>query len=361
MTEPTETLTPRPIRQEAERAGTEAIEVATNVLRMQLPIDFPGLGHVNCYAMEDERGFALVDPGMPGQKSWEAIQVRLKNAGIPLNRIHTIIVTHSHPDHYGGAERLRAETNADILTHESFKLFFEDNDDFEGEDSSALVLNDAEAMEKVRERFAHDTAWGTKRTPPNEEFLKQVIADRTSGGAFTTVTPTIRVSDGQPVMFAGREWQSIHTPGHTHDHLCLFDPTEGVMLSGDHVLPTITPHIGAWQPQIDPLAQFFSSLKRMTTFEGVTTVLPAHGHPFSDLAGRANHIIDHHIERLDTIRESVDMLGNANVNDHMKLRFKERSWGDMAESETFAHLVHLEELGEVVTLDQPGPTTFARA
>ena len=162
-------------------------------------------------------------------------------------------------------------------------------------------------------------------------------------------------------MFAGREWLSIHTPGHTHDHLCLFDPTEGVMLSGDHVLPTITPHIGAWRPQIDPLAQFFSSLKRMTTFEGVTTVLPAHGHQFSDLAGRANHIIDHHIERLDTIRESVDMLGNANVNDHMKLLFKERSWGDMAESETFAHLVHLEELGEVVTLDRPGPTTFARA
>ena len=35
----------------------------------------------------------------------------------------------------------------------------------------------------------------------------------------------------------------MHTPGHTADHLCLFDPAEGVLLSGDHVLPTITPHI----------------------------------------------------------------------------------------------------------------------
>ena len=35
------------------------------------------------------------------------------------------------------------------------------------------------------------------------------------------------------------------------------------MLSGDHVLPTITPHIGAWGMAEDPLAEFFVSLDRM--------------------------------------------------------------------------------------------------
>ena len=25
---------------------------------------------------------------------------------------------------------------------------------------------------------------------------------------------------------AGREWVSLHTPGHTPDHLCLYDPVE---------------------------------------------------------------------------------------------------------------------------------------
>jgi len=56
-------------KQEQEPASDEVIEVAPGVLRMQLPISMPGLGHVNTYALEDERGFALVDPGLPGPES----------------------------------------------------------------------------------------------------------------------------------------------------------------------------------------------------------------------------------------------------------------------------------------------------
>ena len=87
------------------------------------------------------------------------------------------------------------------------------------------------------------------------------------------------------MTLARREWVAMHTPGHTADHLCLFDPAEGVLLSGDHVLPTITPHISGIGTSEDPLAEFFASLDRMTELEGVTIVLPAHGHPFADLAG----------------------------------------------------------------------------
>ena len=80
---------------------------------MQLPISMPGLGHVNTYALEDERGFALVDPGLPGPESWEALMQRLATAGIPLQRVHTTIVTHSHPDHFGGADQLAEEAGRD--------------------------------------------------------------------------------------------------------------------------------------------------------------------------------------------------------------------------------------------------------
>ena len=41
------------------------------------------------------------------------------------------------------------------------------------------------------------------------------------------------------------------------------------------------------------------------------------------------------------IREIADDLGRADVNAFMKRLFKERSWGEMAESETYAHLEHL--------------------
>ena len=56
-------------------------EVAPNVIRMQLPIWMPGLGHVNMYGLLDDRGLAVVDPGLPGPQSWKALKQRLKIRG----------------------------------------------------------------------------------------------------------------------------------------------------------------------------------------------------------------------------------------------------------------------------------------
>ena len=119
----------KPARQEQESATEEITEVAPNILRMQLPITMPGLGHVNCYALEDERGVAVVDPGLPGPAPWDALVARLGSAGIPLARVHTVIVTHSHPDHFGGAVRIREETGADIVTHERFRVWWDPHRD----------------------------------------------------------------------------------------------------------------------------------------------------------------------------------------------------------------------------------------
>ena len=96
----------RPPRQEQEPASEEVTEVAPGVLRMQLPIWMPGLGHVNMYGLVDDRGLAVVDPGLPGPQSWKALKQRLKTAGYGVKDIHTVVVTHSHPDHFGGAGRL---------------------------------------------------------------------------------------------------------------------------------------------------------------------------------------------------------------------------------------------------------------
>jgi glyoxylase-like metal-dependent hydrolase (beta-lactamase superfamily II) len=129
------------------------------------------------------------------------------------------------------------------------------------------------------------------------------------------------------------------------------------MLTGDHVLPSITPHISGMTPVSDPLAQFFDSLRRMADVQDVSIALPAHGHPFENLGGRAEHIIAHHEDRLDIIREALPNLPNGTVNDFMRVLFRERSWGEMAESETYAHLEHLRELDELLRRTDDG---FAR-
>ena len=107
----------RPRKPEQEPASEEVVEVAPDIIRMQLPIWMPGLGHVNTYGLLDDRGLAVVDPGLPGPSSWKALQARLKTAGFRLRDIHTVVVTHSHPDHFGGAGRIKREAKAELITH----------------------------------------------------------------------------------------------------------------------------------------------------------------------------------------------------------------------------------------------------
>jgi glyoxylase-like metal-dependent hydrolase (beta-lactamase superfamily II) len=345
VTEANET---RPPRQEQRPARPDVEEVAPGVARLQLPIAFPGLGHVNCYVLEDDRGVALIDPGLPGLPTWRRLKQGLNSIGIPVKRVHTVVVTHSHPDHFGQVPRFRKQ-GAEIITHRSFRTFLDpeaeaDDDVLETADSG----HDRQATDRTAggDRSAYPfpavTPWGGK---PYELPLSRRIRYRAmrmvAGRFLTTPTPTRRVDDADVLHLGGKEWISVHTPGHTEDHLCLWDPADGVMISGDHVLPTITPHISGLSACEDPLSNFFDSLERMKTFDGVSTVLPAHGLAFDDLAGRADAIVDHHRGRLDTLIEAGDDLGDGTVEQYMKTLFKERSWGPMAESETYAHLQHL--------------------
>ena len=68
-------------REEQENARREVTEVAPDVLRMELPIHLPGLGHVNCSALIDGEGATLVDPGLPGPATWSAIRDDLRAPG----------------------------------------------------------------------------------------------------------------------------------------------------------------------------------------------------------------------------------------------------------------------------------------
>ena len=172
--------------------------------------------------------------------------------------------------------------------------------------------------------------------------------------------PSTRVVDGQTLMLGDHEWVSVHTPGHTADHLCLLDPTHGTFVSGDHLLPTITPHISGLTAQKRPLGDFLQSLERMYTFEDVKVVLPAHGLVFHDLPGRSREIIEHHHERLQTLTDAAVHApeNELTVPDYSKHLFKPRSWGTMADSETFAHLEHLRQNGKATTRTVDGQLRY---
>ena len=335
-------------RQEQEAASTEVVEVAPDILRLQLPISLPGLGHVNTYALCDDRGLAVVDPGLPGKASWDALVSRLKTAGYRVSDVHTVIVTHSHPDHFGGAGILRARAGADVLTHASFRTWLDPD---EGDDAAPDEIPEgADGGPSSRRPWEIDQPWGGgKFKPPMKRRFGFGLMRLVGRRWMRAPEPNLRVVDDDVVTFARREWVAVHTPGHTNDHLCLYSPTDGIVLSGDHVLPTITPHISGLIAGADPLSKFFNSLDRVAALPDVELALPAHGHPFEDLPGRCAEIKQHHEERLQTLRTAAAALGEASVVDLSHELFRERSWGRMAESETYAHLEHLRHAGEMTS------------
>jgi len=342
----------RPRKQEQWPASEDVTEVAPGVLRAQLPIEIPGLRHVNTYILEDERGLAVVDPGMPGKEPHQVLDKRLRSVGLRMKDIHTVVVTHSHPDHFGGAGLLQKQ-GADLLTHASFSTWFDPEPDVELEDADHSA--DAAPAAPPLRRRDRTTPWGGEAPrPPLRMRLKYRMARRW----FQAPRPTIRVEDAETVRLARREWIAVHTPGHTSDHLCLFDPTDGTLLSGDHVLPTITPHIGGLQVNEDPLAQFFDSLERMHHLDGARIVLPAHGQPFDDLDGRVEAIRQHHIDRLKVLEEAGAVRGPATVSEFSEDLFAPRSWGPMADSETYAHLEHLRLAGRAERVERDGEVRY---
>ena len=352
-------------KQEQEPARDVVTEVAPDVLRFELPIRMPGLGHVNCYALVDGDGVALVDPGLPGPLTWRAIKDRLRKAGLQPRHVHTVIVTHSHPDHFGGAARIARETNARVVAHRGFGY------GYPGVGDSEVSVEDLPAdgagtvsIEGRKPRAAAAAAqspmgggpppWGGRAGGFGLLMRLQWRARRLFSGGLFMPEITHHVQQGDVLRLARRDWFVLHTPGHTPDHLCLHDPDSGTLLAGDHVLPSITPHISGFSPEPDPLKSFIDALDQVAALGNVSRVLPAHGHPFNDLPGRVEAIKRHHHERLERLHAISRALGPAGVPAFSAQLFKKRSWGPMADSETFAHLEHLRHRGDAERWADPG-------
>jgi glyoxylase-like metal-dependent hydrolase (beta-lactamase superfamily II) len=92
-------------------------------------------------------------------------------------------------------------------------------------------------------------------------------------------------------------WEVLELPGHADGHLCLV--RDGVLVAGDHLLPTISPAVGLYpDSRPDPLGDYLASLER-TAALGLRLALPGHGEPIDDPARRCHDPIEHHRRRLN--------------------------------------------------------------
>ena len=161
--------------------------------------------------------------------------------------------------------------------------------------------------------------------------------------------------DGDRPLGPGSALATVWTPGHTPGHVCFYDGERNLMLTGDHVLPRITPNISP-SPGVtdDVLGEYLSSLRLLAGYADAE-VLPAHEYRFSGLAQRIGDLLKHHDARLGEVIDVIRAEPGANTLTVAAGLHWSRPWSQMqgmprrfAVGEAYAHLLHLEQTGRIV-------------
>jgi glyoxylase-like metal-dependent hydrolase (beta-lactamase superfamily II) len=267
-------------------------EVSPGVHRIPLTMPQDGLRAVNVYALETPDGLALVDGGWHVPGTYSELSDALRLIGRTVDQVHDVYVTHVHRDHYTFAVELRRRHGARVhlgaLEEPGLRAV------------TALGSNvPTSSLQQLHRADEDDLAAEVRATTTRERF------DSTDWEL-----PDAWLRPG-PLTVGDRRLDVVATPGHTKGHVVLHDLAAGLVFTGDHVLPTITPSIGfelgAWDL---PLQHYLDSLTTLLDRPDGRQ-LPAHGWPTSSVHDRVRALLDHHAHRLSTMRHAVERLGAA--------------------------------------------------
>jgi glyoxylase-like metal-dependent hydrolase (beta-lactamase superfamily II) len=266
-----------------------AVEILSGLYQLKVPIPNNPLGWVLPYLVPGEDGYTLVDSGWNTPEAFAALEQELAEVGVKFDQIKRLLVTHVHPDHYGLAGRVKEVSGARVIIHQRERDFIR-----------TRYRNPEQLLERV-------LAWLNEHGVPKDELADLQSAAMPVRQFVVPVEPDDVLWGGEVLNFGLYRFEVYWTPGHSPGHMCFYDRAQRIILTGDHVLPTITPNVSLHPQQTgNPLGDYLASLQRLYPLD-VDDVLPAHEHEFKDLHGRLESIALHHDQRLE---EMLGIIGD---------------------------------------------------
>ncbi|TWG89679.1 glyoxylase-like metal-dependent hydrolase (beta-lactamase superfamily II) [Nocardioides sp. J9] len=261
------------------------VHLGERLALIELPLPLEGLTSVNCYVVRGDDETVLVDPGWSSPATERALLAGLEELGLTPGDLSRVLTTHHHWDHY--TQALAWQGKHDLPVHlgrgddHSIRAWF----DLEGAFPRQVGLLRAAGAPALAEEIAN---------LPAEVHEQDMDFD----------LPAAWLDDGDVIDCGGVSIRALATPGHTRGHVCFEVPESGFLLTGDHVLPRISPSI-AYEREPDPLSllSYLSSL-RLVAERPELRLLPAHGAVDTEpgsAATRARELLQHHAERLELI------------------------------------------------------------
>lgn len=271
----------------AAGVGVSATAFAKGVWGTALPFPSP-LAFSFGYLLAVDRGVIAVDLGWNSDSSWQAFQLGMERAGVDLDDLIGVVVTHVHPDHYGLARRVREHSGAWIAMH------------------SAEVPHIVADAEQSRRRVADMSAWLVECGVPDREIAEIHREETELRASFATIMPDLHLADGDEVPGTAGSLVALHTPGHTPGHLCFHERERNMLFTGDHVLPRVTPNVSR-RPGYgdDPLRDYLRSLEGLKGLGNDALIMPGHEWAFDSLLPRLEFLAEHHEARSREVEDVV--------------------------------------------------------
>jgi glyoxylase-like metal-dependent hydrolase (beta-lactamase superfamily II) len=313
-----------------------ADQILPGLWRLRLPIvAWPGVPHVNAFAIAAGSGVVLVDTGLAEPGGLGRLEQALDQAGLRLEHVRLLVCTHAHSDHYGLAAPIMEASGCELWMHPRHEHM-------------TRAAKDPERAFERRIEVARQSG------VPEQALREYQSARKERGmGIVKIVMPQRDLVPGVTVDTDLGAWDVYETPGHAPSHVVLHQPERGLLISGDHLLGRVSLYYDyGWTP--DPAGEFLDSLEVVERLDA-GLCLAGHGRPFRDVRGHIEANRRAVAERLERVRSAIDgqrltpfeivpaLIGEEELTPMMV------NWGL---SETLSYLRHLERLGEVEKVDE---------
>jgi glyoxylase-like metal-dependent hydrolase (beta-lactamase superfamily II) len=225
---------------------------------------------------------AVIDPGPDLAPHMNAIV-----GASMLERVQWVLLTHTHPDHWPAAGKIRELTGARVAAFSPF--------------------------------------------PKADEV---------------TIELDIVLDDGDTIDGTEFRLEALHTPGHAPNHLCFWLDEERVLFTGDHVLNGTTTVVN---PQRGgDMIQYLASLERLRKLRRVSRICPGHGDVMEDPTAVLDEYVAHRKMRERQILKLLKAKP-ATIPRIVSTLYTDTPEGliPMARKQVHAHLLKLKAEGKV--------------
>jgi glyoxylase-like metal-dependent hydrolase (beta-lactamase superfamily II) len=312
--------------------------VTEDIVVLSCPVPFD-VGSVNVYLLLGEP-LTMIDTGSRINFTIDDLADLCRRAGVDIADIQQLILTHRHIDHFGLGRDVRERSGCTVIASTKDGPFMAE---WEG-----MITGSREQLRR------QGNAFGIPEDlfQLNERWVQAIVH------AAAPVASDRLVAEGDVVVAGGRALRVIETPGHTEGLIGFVDDDDAVYLANDHVLKHITPNPDVYSYDPDDLRSglpdYVRSLHKVRDLP-VRLVLPGHGYEMTDLSGRVDDILKHHVARAAKV-EGILAERPRTIYDVCTMVWPSLSPQDshLAVREIIGHIALLQEVGKPIE-----PTTRA--